>query len=187
MTFKNGLTIYTNETDNNGTVTLENCTIYLSNGTPTNTLYNQCKADYGLNLNLVNGSDITFKFVNCTFTKSANHIYGEAGKGYNVYIGGGYSAKSISFEGCTFEGSGKHAIGCSSTSDAQYYALTVTDYNFKNWNNNPDSANNGAAIRGNLPSADFAASITISGNTFGNSNGSTQDTVAITSWNGTWN
>ncbi|MBE5769405.1 MAG: hypothetical protein E7333_07450 [Clostridiales bacterium] len=185
VVFENGLTIYTNKVDNNGTITLEDCVIYLSNGTAANSNYNQCKADYGLNLNLANGSDITLTFKNCKFLKPVDHTYSNSpGSTYNVYIGGGYSANSITFEGCTFEGSAKHAIGCSSEATSKYYKLTVTGCNFKDWNNN---AENGAAIRGNLPSADFAADITISGNTFGNSNNSTQTTVAIDSWNGTWN
>lgn len=183
VTFKNGLTIYTNEIENNGTVTLKNCTIYLSNGISANSSYNQCKADYGLNLNLANGSDITFVFENCTFTAADGHTY-SGNSGYNVYIGGGYSANSITFTGCTFEKSAKHAIGCSSEGSSQYYTLSVTDCNFKDWNNN---ATNGAAIRGNLPATDFAANIIISGNTYGDSNDSTQATVAIDSWTGTWN
>jgi len=187
VTFKNGLTIYTNNTENNGTVTLENCTIYLNNGTgdPDYPSRTQHKADYGLNLNLVNGSNMTFEFKNCTFTAADGHTY-TADNSYNAYIGGGYSAKSIAFTGCTFEKSGKHGIGCSSEASSQYYALEVTGCRFIDWNNNSNFTN-GAAIRGNLPSADFAANITISGNTFGENNGSTQTTVAIDSWTGNWN
>ncbi|MBQ7365444.1 MAG: hypothetical protein IJW46_07580 [Clostridia bacterium] len=187
VTFKNGLTIYTNNVNNTGTITLKNCTIYLNNGSgdPDYTSNTQYKSGYGLNLNLANGSDLTFVFENCTFTAAADYAY-NGSNSYNVYIGGGYSAESITFTGCTFENSGKHAIGCSAEGDSQYYALTVTGCNFKSWNNDP-TITNGAAIRGNLPYGSFAASINISGNTYGDNNNSTQKTVAIDSWTGSWN
>ena len=187
VTFKNGLTIYKNNTDTNGTVILENCTIMLNDGTgdPEFPGRTQHKAGYGLNLNLVNGSKLDLVFKKCTFTAPDGYTY-TGSNSYNVYIGGGYSANSISFEGCNFEGSGKHGIGCSSEGASAYYTLSVKGCNFKDWNNDP-TITNGAAIRGNLPASDFNADITISGNTFGNSNGSTQTTVAIDSWTGEWN
>ena len=187
MTFKNGMTIYTNEVDNQGTVTLENCTIYLNDGTgdPAHATKTQYKKGYGLNLNLVNGSDMTFVFKDCKFVAAEDYVY-SGQNSYNVYIGGGYSAESITFDGCEFSGSGKHGIGCSSEDKSQYYKLTVTGCKFFDWNNDPAIAN-GAAIRGNLPGAEFAADITITGNTFGNNNNSSQSTVAIDSWTGSWN
>ena len=187
MTFKNGMTIYTNEVNNEGTVTLENCTIYLNDGTgdPANESKTQHFKGRGLNLNLANGSDMTFVFKDCKFVKAEDYLYNKEFS-YNVYIGGGYSAKSITFDGCEFKGAGRHGIGCSSEDKSQYYKLTVTNCNFIDWNNDPN-VTNGAAIRGNLPSNEFPADITITGNTFGNNNGSTSNAVAIDNWTGTWN
>lgn len=193
VTFQNGLTVYTNG-DVSGTVTLEDCTIYLNNGTGNpNYSLNMHYADYGLYIGAID-KDVTYVFKNCTFTAYDNHTYTNAdNNSYNVYIGGNYSANSITFEGCTFEGSGKHGIGCAyaySTDESNpftYYNLTVTGCNFKDWNNNNQ---NGAAIRGNVPAdvlTTYNKSINISGNTFGNSNGSNKANVAIDGWTGTWN
>lgn len=193
VTFQNGLTVYTNG-DVSGTVTLEDCTIYLNDGTgnPANAYLGQVYADYGLYIGAID-KDVDYVFKNCTFTAYDNHTYTNAdSSSYNVYIGGNYSADSITFEGCTFEGSGKHGIGCSyaystdSNNPFTYYNLTVTGCNFVDWNNNNQ---NGAAIRGNVPAdvlSDYNKSINISGNTFGNSNDSNKNNVAIDGWDGSW-
>ena len=191
ITFKNGLTIYTNA-NTEGTVTLENCTIYLHDGSD-NPNYNMDFADYGLYIGAIS-KDVSYVFKNCTFTADEGHVYTNAdNSSYNVYIGGNYSADSITFENCTFEKSGKHGIGCSYaySTDANnpftYYDLTVTGCHFVNWNNNNQ---NGAAVRGNVPEdvlTTYHKSITISNNTFGDSNNSNKANVAIDSWNGAWN
>lgn len=194
VTFQNGLTIYTTY-DARGTIRLENCTIYLNNGTgnPSNASMTQSRADYGLIIGAVS-PNVTWEFVNCKFTAYDNHNF-TGTNSYNACILGNCSAESISFNGCTFEGTGKHGIGCSyaygpdqATIPFTYYNLNVTGCNFVNWNNcNPN--NNGAAIRGNVVPAiltQFGKSINISGNTFGESNGSTQATVAIDGWTGSW-
>ena len=194
VTFQNGLTIYTTY-DARGTIRLENCTIYLNNGTgnPSNASMTQNRADYGLIIGAVS-PNVTWEFVNCKFTAYDNHNF-TGTNSYNACILGNCSAESISFNGCTFEGTGKHGIGCSysygpdqATIPFTYYNLNVTGCNFVNWNNcNPN--NNGAAIRGNVVPAiltQFGKSINISGNTFGESNGSTQATVAIDGWTGSW-
>ena len=194
VTFQNGLTIYTTY-DARGTIRLENCTIYLNNGTgnPSNASMTQSRADYGLIIGAVS-PNVTWEFVNCKFTAYDNHNF-TGTNSYNACILGNCSAESISFNECTFEGTGKHGIGCSyaygpdqATIPFTYYNLNVTGCNFVNWNNcNPN--NNGAAIRGNVVPAiltQFGKSINISGNTFGESNGSTQATVAIDGWTGSW-
>ncbi len=192
ITFENGLTIYT-EYDSTGTVTLENCTIYLGNGTSANSSFGMCNADYGLYIGAVS-PNVTYVFKNCNFTAHDDHTYTNNDKGYNVYIGGNYSADSITFKGCIFEKSSKHGIGCSfgyvpnyENNIATYYNLTVKGCNFVDWNN---GNYNGAAIRGNVPAdvlTTYNKTITIQENTFGNSNGSTKANVAIDDWNGTWN
>lgn len=194
VTFQNGLTIYTTY-DARGTIRLENCTIYLNNGTgnPSNASMTQSRADYGLIIGAVS-PNVTWEFVNCKFTAYDNHNF-TGTDSYNARILGNYSAESISFNGCTFEGTGKHGIGCSyaygpdqATIPFTYYNLNVTGCNFVNWNNSILN-NNGAAIRGNVVPAiltQFGKSINISGNTFGESNGSTQATVAIDGWTGSW-
>ena len=195
VTFQNGLTIYTTY-DARGTIRLENCTIYLNNGTgnPSNASMTQNRADYGLIIGAVS-PNVTWEFVNCKFTAYDNHNF-TGTNSYNACILGNCSAESISFNGCTFEGTGKHGIGCSysygpdqATIPFTYYNLNVTGCNFVNWNkSNPN--NNGAAIRGNVVPAiltQFGKSINISGNTFGENNGSTQATVAIDGWSGSWN
>ena len=195
VTFQNGLTLYTNNTSAEGTITLENCVIYLNdgNGNPYNDTMNMHYADYGLYIGAIS-SEVNYVFKNCTFTAYDTHTYTNDNKGYNVYIGGNYSADSITFEGCTFEKSSKHGIGCSfgyipdyDNNIATYYNLTVKGCNFNDWNNGDYD---GAAIRGNVPAeilATYNKSINISGNTFGDSNGSAKDTVAIDGWTGTWN
>lgn len=192
VTFENGLTVYSGP-NATGTVTMENCTIKLSNGVPTNTSYNMCYADYGMYIGAIS-SNVSYTFKNCTFTANNTHTYTNSDKGYNVYIGGNYSADSITFENCTFEKSSKHGIGCSfgyipdeANNVATYYNLTVTGCNFIDWNNgNYD----GAAIRGNVPAdilTTYSKSININGNTFGNNNESKKANVAIDGWTGTWN
>ncbi|MBQ2742287.1 MAG: hypothetical protein IJF32_05725 [Oscillospiraceae bacterium] len=195
VTFQNGLTLYTNTTTSKGTITLENCVVYLNdgNGNPDNASLNMHYADYGLYIGAIS-PDVNYVFKNCKFTAYDSHVYTNVDKGYNVYIGGNYSADSITFEGCTFEKSSKHGIGCSfgyipdyDNNIATYYNLTVTGCNFVDWNN---GNYNGAAIRGNVPAevlTQFNKTITISGNTFGNNNGSTKANVAIDSWTGSWN
>ena len=193
VTFQNGLTIYTTH-EASGTIKLENCTIYLNdgNGNPSNNTMTQHTADYGLRIGAVS-PNVTWEFVNCKFTAYDNHKF-TGTNSYNAYIGGNYSADSISFTGCTFEGAGRHGIGCSYGYGSEdipftYYNLNVTGCNFVNWNNS-NPKNNGAAIRGNVPAevlTQFSKSINISGNTFGNSNESTQATVAIDGWTGSWN
>ena len=196
VTFQNGLTLYTNRTDIEGTVTLENCTIYLNdgNGNAYNESLNMHYADYGLYIGAIS-KGVTWNFINCTFTAYDNHTYTNAeNNSYNVYIGGNYSADSINFENCKFEGSGKHGIGCSfgynpnpnDENKFTYYNLTVTGCTFINWNNNNQ---NGAAIRGNVPAdvlSTFNKTISISGNTYGESNGSNKANVTIDDWNGSW-
>ena len=192
VTFQNGLTIYTTH-EASGKIRLENCTIYLNNGmgNTSNASMTQHLADYGLIIGAVS-PNVTWEFVNCKFTAYNNHNF-TGSNSYNAYIGGNYSAESISFNGCTFEGAGRHGIGCSYAYGSEeipftYYNLNVTGCNFVNWNNyNPN--NNGAAIRGNAPAdvlTQFKKSINISGNTFGNNNGSEKATVAIDGWNGSW-
>jgi hypothetical protein len=195
VTFQNGLTLYTNNTSAKGTITLENCVIYLNdgNGNPYNDSMNMHYADYGLYIGAIS-SEVSYVFKNCTFTAYDTHTYTNDDKGYNVYIGGNYSADSITFEGCTFEKSSKHGIGCSfgyipdyANNIATYYNLTVKGCNFIDWNNGDYD---GAAIRGNVPAeilTNYKKSINISGNTFGDSNESAKDTVAIDGWTGTWN
>ena len=194
VTFQNGLTVYTNSTSAKGTITLEDCVIYLNdgNGNPSNSSLNMHNADYGLYVGAIS-PNVSYVFKNCTFTAYDSHIYTNNDKGYNVYIGGNYSADSITFEGCTFEKSSKHGIGCSfgyipdqANNIATYYNLIVTGCNFVDWNN---GNYNGAAIRGNVPAdilTTYEKSINISGNTFGDSNGSTKANVAIDSWSGSW-
>ncbi len=193
VTFQNGLTLYT-DSDANGTITLENCTIYLNdgNGNTSNSTLIQHYADYGLYIGAIS-PNVSYVFKNCKFSAYDTHTYTNNDKGYNVYIGGNYSADSITFDGCTFEKSSKHGIGCSfdyipdaANNTATYYNLTVTGCNFVDWNKgNYD----GAAIRGNVPADILTAynkSINISGNTFGNSNGSKKANVAIDGWSGSW-
>lgn len=195
VTFQNGLTLYTNTTTSTGTITLENCTIYLNdgNGNPYNTSLNMHYADYGLYIGAIS-PNVKYVFKNCKFTAYDTHTYTNDDKGYNVYIGGNYSADSITFEGCTFEKSSKHGIGCSfgyipdyENNTATYYNLTVTGCNFVDWNKGDY---NGAAIRGNVPAeilTTYNKAIKINGNTFGNNNGSTKANVAIDGWSDTWN
>ena len=196
VTFQNGLTIYTTP-EASGKIKLENCTIYLNNGNgnPSNDTMTQHTADYGLRIGAVS-PNVTWEFVNCKFTAYDNHNFTNNKNSYNAYIGGNYSAESISFNGCTFEGAGRHGIGCSyaygpdqATIPFTYYNLNVTGCNFVNWNNS-NPRNNGAAIRGNVIAdvlTQFSKSINISGNTFGNNNGSEQANVAIDGWSGSWN
>ncbi len=195
VTFQNGLTLYENNTTAKGTITLENCVIYLNNGNGNagNSSLNMHYADYGLYIGAISPY-VSYVFKNCKFTAYDSHTYTNVDKGYNVYIGGNYSADSITFSSCTFEKSSKHGIGCSfgytpnaENNVATYYNLNVTGCTFDDWNK---GNYNGAAIRGNVPSTileKYEKSITIEGNTFGNSNGSTKDNVAIDEWTGTWN
>ena len=196
VTFQNGLTVYTTY-EATGTIRLENCTIYLNtgNGNPSNNTMTQFRADYGLIIGAIS-PNVTWEFVNCKFKAYDDHTYTNTNS-YNAYILGNYSAESITFDGCTFEGSGKHGIGCSynygpnqDTIPFTYFNLNVTGCNFVDWNNCATMGGNGAAIRGNVPAeilTQFNKSISISNNTFGDNNGSTQTTVAIDGWNGTWN